>query len=190
MFVHNLDTITRFWVGQGVAPGAYYEIQIFEQERWANDSALLKDMGNAIARMARDNTGSTDIIDFNEQINFLKERPTPILVDHTETHFKQVASESEEISTGIVIPNGELVGIKRFKGVGLGPASWTALVWDRGGVNEKIFGIIQTSDEINYDISLAANQVTGDGVKTLQVLLTNDTQQSAALGGLFEAVTL
>ena len=83
-----------------------------------------------------------------------------------------------------------MVGIKRLKGVGLGPASWTALIWDRGGAGEKIFGIIQTSDEINYDISLAANQITGDGVKKLQVLLTNDTQQTAALGGLFEAVTL
>ncbi len=190
MFVHNLDTVQRFWVGQGVLPNQYYEIQVFEQERWANDSQLLKDMGNDIARMARDNSGTTDITDFNEQINFLKELPTPILVDHTETFFEQVPSESESLSPGIVVGNGDLVGIKRFKGVGFGPGAWCALVWDRGGAGEKIFGLFQSSDEIEYDISVAANQITGDGVKKLQVLLTNDTQQSAALGSLYEAVTL
>lgn len=190
MWVKNLDTITRFWVGQGVSPGAYYEIQPFEQERWANDSALLKDLGNNIGRMARDNSGTNDIVDLNEQINFLKELPTPILVDYTETFYQQVASESEVLSTGVVIPSGQLVGIKRFQGVGLGPEAWSALVWDRGGAQEKFFGIIQASDEIEYDFTLPTNQITGDGVKTLQVLLTNDTQQSAALGALFEAVRL
>lgn len=190
MHVKNNDSVNHVWVGQLVAPGSYYQIQDFERLRWSNDSTFVKDVANSIGVMARDNTGSADILDINEGINFLKEIPTPLLPDYSDILYTELESESEESSTGVVIPNAQTIGILRFKGNGQDPNAFVKLVFDNGGGGEKVFGVIKSEDDITFDHTLSYAQVTGDGIASLQVVLVNNSTQSAAIGGLFEAVIL
>jgi len=190
MHTKNNDSVNHTYLGQLILPGEYYKIMDIERLRWANRGIFLKDVANSIALMARDDTGSSDILDINEGINFLKEIPTPVLADYSDIFYAELDSESESLSGGIVIPSGQDIGILRFKGNGQDPNAYVMLVFDRGGAGEKNFGVIKTEDDIKYDMSLPYAQVTGDGVAKLQLVLVNNSAQSAAIGGLFEAINL
>jgi len=190
MHIKNNDTVNHVWVGQLVTPGAYYQIQDFERLTWANNSPFVKDIANSLGVMAYDNTGSGDILSINEGINYLKEIPTPTLPDYSDIFYGEVESESEESSVGVVIPNGQTIGVLRFKGNGQDPSAFIMLVYDKGGVGEKIFGVIMTDADTLYDTSLPYAQVTGNGVASLQIVSTNNSTKSATIGGLFEAVIL
>jgi len=188
MFVKNADTVIHSWVGQVVSPGAYYQITDRERTRWQNNSPFIKDIANSLAVMATDTSGSGDILDINKGINFLKELTSISVPDYSDILYKEVASESEDASTGVVIPNGQTVAVTRFKGNGLDPTAYVMCVFDRGGGSEKILGVIKGEDDVTYDPALNYTEVTGDGSALLQVILVNNNTQSAAIGGLFEAL--
>jgi hypothetical protein len=67
--IKNNTGSPKIWQGQEVLAGEYYEIQPLEESRWANDSQLLIDIGNAVALV---NNGTDDITDIATAINYLK----------------------------------------------------------------------------------------------------------------------
>jgi hypothetical protein len=71
-YIKNIDTVNHTYQGQLILPGNYYLIQAQEMTAFENDSALLTDITNSLAQMAKTNDGLNDIADINEQINFLK----------------------------------------------------------------------------------------------------------------------
>ena len=79
-FIKNNSGGSKTWVGQVVADTAYYEIQSIEQSSWANNSALLTDIGSGDAIVATDDSGSNDITDVATAINHLKDA-NPIQID-------------------------------------------------------------------------------------------------------------
>ena len=76
-YIKNNTLGVKTWLGTVVAAGTYYEIEESEQVQWANNSEVLIDIGNSDAIMAKTDDGTTDIIDINDAINFLKNNLTP-----------------------------------------------------------------------------------------------------------------
>ena len=72
-WVKNTDTDVRIWCGQEVQPNTYYLIEDVELTKWQNNSLLLVDIANGIAVIARDDSGSNDIVNVNEAIRFLQD---------------------------------------------------------------------------------------------------------------------
>lgn len=72
IYIKNTDITQHKWAGQYVQPNEYYLIENTELVNWQNNSQLLTDIGNGIAIVAKTNDNTTDIIDVNEAINYLK----------------------------------------------------------------------------------------------------------------------
>lgn len=67
--IKNTTAEAITWVGQEIQPDEYYTIQPSEAHRWANNSILLSAIGAGDAIV---NDGTSDIIDVNDAINYLK----------------------------------------------------------------------------------------------------------------------
>lgn len=67
--IRNADLQTRIWLGQVIESNEYYTIPTDDLNNWANDSSLLIDIADGYAIV---NDGSTDIVDVNMAINWLK----------------------------------------------------------------------------------------------------------------------
>lgn len=80
IYIKNNDTILHTWSGQQVQPSQYYLIESNELNRWQSNAALLADITNGTAIVARDNSGNEDIIDINEAIDYLKENDTLVVI--------------------------------------------------------------------------------------------------------------
>jgi len=74
----------KTWVGQLISDQAYYEIQADELTKWAHDSTLLTDIGSGDAVVAKDNSGSNDITDVSDGINYLKDIINPVDSDNAQ----------------------------------------------------------------------------------------------------------
>ena len=72
-WIKNADTLDHTYVGQLIPAGTYYEIQLTEERDWANNSTLLTDIGSGVAVVAKDDSGSNDIVDVALGINYLKD---------------------------------------------------------------------------------------------------------------------
>jgi len=110
-------------------------------------------------------------------------------VDYTQRKYKQVSSLTIDTEGGVVLADGETVGINRFTGSGAEPDVYVALAFAWGTGSEKIISSSRGDVDSMFDISLLDNQVTGDGVNKLQIVLINNTNvASPVVGGYFEAV--
>lgn len=74
IYAKNADTVAHSWVGMEIQPGNYYALEALEEAKWANDSQVLTDIGNGTLVIANDDSGSSDISDVSEAINYLKGR--------------------------------------------------------------------------------------------------------------------
>ena len=72
-WIKNASGGDKTWVGQLVPDTEYYEIQSVEEKQWANNSVLLTDIGSGDAIVAKDDSGTLDITDVNDAINYLKD---------------------------------------------------------------------------------------------------------------------
>lgn len=84
IYIKNADTVEHIWSGQGVQPDEYYLIEDIELTKWQTNSKLLIDIANGIAVVAKDNSGTADITDINEAINFLKGDAPQEVISQTE----------------------------------------------------------------------------------------------------------
>jgi len=80
IYIKNNDTVSHIWVGQQIQAGDYYLIPAAELPRWQHDSPLMVAIANEKAVVARDESGSKDIIDVNDGIDFLKESHKTVVI--------------------------------------------------------------------------------------------------------------
>ena len=112
----------------------------------------------------------------------------PIIAGH-ESIYKSVAAATLDVSTGVVVPNGETWAVYRFTANGADPNAYDYLVWDKDGGGEKIFSSTKGDIDRMFDSSLSDNQITGDGSKKLQIVIDNNNIiATPVVGGSFEAV--
>jgi hypothetical protein len=71
-WIFNDSGGSKTYLGQVIADQTYYQIQPGEHSKWANDSALLTDIGAAAAVVSRNNQSADHITDVNLAINYLK----------------------------------------------------------------------------------------------------------------------
>jgi len=94
-------------------------------------------------------------------------------------------------TTGSVIPNGQKIGVYSIILNGDDPGTSVMVVYDRNGGSEKIFRSTAGDVDSKLEVHDPINQVTGDGVKKLQVCILNDkTVESPIVGGAYEVVDL
>lgn len=100
-WIKNNSGITKTWLGQQINNQAYYQIQSIEEIAWANDSELLTDIANGNAIVAKDDSGSNNITNVNDAINYLKDNLPK------EVSLSEVAIEANRLqSMDNRVPNG------------------------------------------------------------------------------------
>ena len=184
--IKNATGTDKIWVGQTIEAGSYHTLETFEEPRWASNSILLTAIANGEAIVA---TASDDILDVSEAINFLKDITRIFAIDYSETKYKTISGGSEDLTGGVVIPNGQKIGLinVRVNG-GLSTGIRVMVVFDYNGLSEKIF--CSSSGDVNakFDPTSLTNQVIGDGIKKLMIVLINDDlTMSPIIGGAFTA---
>ena len=106
-----------------------------------------------------------------------------------ETFYKKVAALTEDASTGIVLPSGEIHGLHRFRANGADPQAYVRLVWDYGGAGETIIASTRGDIDLLWDSGDVAHQYTGDGSLKMHIVIENNNDsQSPFIGGEFEMV--
>ncbi len=78
-FVKNTKVSSDIWCGMQIAPSVYYELEVSEYNKWANNSKVLSDISSGDLVVAKDSSGTTDILDVAEAINFLKDLDVKIV---------------------------------------------------------------------------------------------------------------
>jgi hypothetical protein len=184
LIVKNKSGITKTWCGQEIENDSSYQIKSSEQTRWANDEDFLSDI---VSNYAVINDGYNDIHS-GAAINLLKQIPiypgTYLASDYKDLFYKKVAALSDELSTGIIIPNSEKVGLYRFRANGSDPSAYVVLVWDLNGDTEKIFVSTKGDVDLFFDVNNEAYQITGNGTKKFNILLINNgVTESPHIGG-------
>jgi len=107
-------------------------------------------------------------------------------IDYTERKYKKVSANSVETSGGTVIPNGVTVALTEFILQGSDPDAYCLIVFDYGG-DEIVLASTNGSIHSRVDSSNAGYQVTGDGVKSLKiVIINNGSTTSPYVGGMYE----
>jgi len=109
-------------------------------------------------------------------------------IDYSESFYKSVAASTTECSTGSVIADGKDIAVHLIRLNGAIDAH-VMIVFDKDGAGEKIFSSTSGDINITIDTSDTNSQMTGDGVKKLQVCVINDkTVPSPIIGGAYESV--
>jgi len=72
-YIKNDSGGDKTYSGQLINDQVYYEIQPNEEDTFSQNSILLSDIGSGEAVIAKDDSGTTDIADVNDAINYLKD---------------------------------------------------------------------------------------------------------------------
>ena len=115
----------------------------------------------------------------------------PIIV-YEDSKYLKVPANNVDTSGGDVIPDGQKIGIYRIIANGADPVAYVSIVYCYAdATDEKIFRSTKGDINLILDISLASNQVTGNGVCKLKIIITNDdADQTPIIGGSYEAIEL
>jgi len=182
IYIKNADTIIRTWVGQQIGIGAYYLVLPTEEIAWANDPALLTDVTNGKAVVAKDDSGSNNITDVNVAINYLKGNLPQVVQTFPDGSIeRRLATSVGAYSSSTLdypVTNGKTLYLKKMSGNGaLSPDIKVEIIWDATGTPIVKF---VTHESISED---TLEQLVGDGVKVLRIKLTNDSGQSESVSG-------
>lgn len=116
------------------------------------------------------------------------ERISIMAADISGIKYKTVPAFTVDDSQAVVLPNGELIAISKVRLSGADPSVYAMLAYDYGGLDEKIFASTRGDINFDYETSDSAYQITGDGIKTLGIVIVNDSgTESPVVGGSFEA---
>lgn len=111
------------------------------------------------------------------------------LISLQETIYKKVDANTEDASTGVVIPSGEKHSLHRFRANGADPNAYVRLVWDHGGEGQKVIASTRGDIDLNWDSADTAHHYTGDGSTKMQIVIENNNDsQSPFIGGEFEMI--
>lgn len=80
-YIKNVSGITKNYQGQDILDTEYQLIPEDKELKWSSDSSLLTDIANNNVMVSKDDTGTTDITDVSEAINYLKSIPD--VIQHT-----------------------------------------------------------------------------------------------------------
>ena len=110
---------------------------------------------------------------------------------YTDSLYKIVLPETIDLSTGVIIPNGQTIAITRFRANGFSIEAYVFLVYDYGGNSERIFSSTKGDIDIIFDTTNINTQIIGDGIAKLQIALVNNSlTDSPIIGGAFEVTIL
>lgn len=73
-WLKNVSGVLKTYNGKDIPNGTYKEVTWDLDLKFANNSNLLTDIGNGDVLMAKDDSGSTDITDVSQAIDFLKDK--------------------------------------------------------------------------------------------------------------------
>jgi hypothetical protein len=184
IIVKNTSGIVKIWCGQTLEIAGQYSMHSSEQSRWANDDEFLTAIVDLQAVV---NDGYRDLLP-GPAINLLKQIAmypgTYMPSDYKDLFYKKIPAFSENISSGIVIPNGERVGLYRFRANGADACCYVVLVWNYQGADEKIFVATKGDIDLFFDVNNEQYQIVGNGVKKLSILLVNNNENEGPyIGG-------
>jgi hypothetical protein len=140
-WIKNNSGGDKTWVGQLITNGSYYEIQDIEENAWRSNSQLLTDIGNSIAIVAKDNSGSNDITDVNLAINYLKGiLPNPIGLQGSSG--TQIGSIGDELKVCANFNNGAMDAFGRLRNSEINVIFEAAFSHDKNDLlfSEKVVG--------------------------------------------------
>lgn len=80
-WIKNVSGVTKTYAGKDIIDTEYREIQEVNDLDWKKDNNLLTDIGNGDAIVAKDDSGSNDITDISEAINYLKNINVDLEID-------------------------------------------------------------------------------------------------------------
>lgn len=114
---------------------------------------------------------------------------------YTESKYKTVAGLTVDTTGGVVIPNGQKVGLVRFVGTGNeSPDVFVILAFCWGGASQKIFASTSGNLFFEVDPKDTINQVTGTSdasCSKITIVIDNDSASTSnVVGGRFEAVNI
>lgn len=114
------------------------------------------------------------------------------VVSHQERKFKRVSSLTTDSSGGITPADGEVISVTRFYSTSLSQDTYVHLCWDYDGQSPTtLVSNLHGSIDLKFDTSDASNQFTGDGSKSLKIIIVNNSlSESPYIGGIVEVVTL
>jgi hypothetical protein len=111
------------------------------------------------------------------------------VIKYSETYYKNIDANTEDLSPGVTPANGEQLCIYRLILNGADPSAYVAIIWDRGGNAEKVFISSRGDVDLTFDSSCHDLHFTGDGSKKLQIVIINDNDSATPIiGGRFEVV--
>ena len=159
-WIKNTTASTKTWVGQEVSAGAYHNIEAIKELAWANDSTLLSDIGSGEAVVAKSDSGSDDITDVNDGINYLKS-----LIPREVSVFQSSNYQINHFTKNLSLPKVTWTSVYTYSGSGFMWSWWTDLNSNR--VDMKF--ILDTTIEVIPSIEL--NDVSGFGGSGQAVIL-------------------
>ena len=108
---------------------------------------------------------------------------------YAESIYKSVSALDADLSTGITPTNGQKIAVYRFRANGSEPTCYVALIWDRGGIEEKVIASTKGDIDLVFECSLRCCQFTGNGSRKLQIMISNDNlTASPIIGGAVEVI--
>jgi hypothetical protein len=112
-------------------------------------------------------------------------------IDYCQTKYMKVSASEVDSTGGVVIPNGQAIAVTGFRANGADPAAYVELVWDYGGGAEKIIASTRGDIDLVFDTLHPDVNFTGDGSKTLCIVIVNDNEsQSPVIGGAWTALKM
>ena len=101
VWIKNTTGATTTYSGRDIFAGTYVEALDTFLYKWQNNSTLLVDIASGDAVVAKDDSGSNDIADVSDAINYLK-GDQPIKIDKTEPVHQFPMAESADLRARLV----------------------------------------------------------------------------------------
>lgn len=96
-YIKNNTQDIKVWLGQTVAVDEYYLIPSDKEIYWANDVDVLVDIANLEAIVAKTDDSTTDILDINDAINYLKDNIPKTVESLNQPFFSKKLSTGQKV---------------------------------------------------------------------------------------------
>jgi len=179
-YVKNNTASNVTYLGVTISAGSYYLIQAVEDAKFSSEPDLLTDIGNGDAVMAYDNTGSNDISDVNEAIDFLKNNISRVVIEDIETTLPVSNTYSSKARLELSKPNQTLPRLSQ--------SPYTAFTYSGSGVlanfimdfnSENVRIILEIDSEQIFDANIKDLKDIYDDVAVYNTWLVYDKKKKA-----------
>jgi len=113
------------------------------------------------------------------------------IVKYSESKYIKVDANTEDDTGGTVIPDGDTVAVYKIVANGSDPSAFVKIVYCHGDEAEERILASTTGDFHDIlDTTLEQNQIIGDGVCKLQIILDNNNSSAVTMGGSYKVIEL